>query len=110
MVMKRILRLLISFGLAARAMSDAEIHCGAWDSDALRDKYNPAAASTAAKNLGQWMNAVMSMKSDGGTMTVADAVAMVRATPPKDRSRFAREIWARRRAHGTNRSDRSVPF
>ena len=27
------------------------------------------------------MNAVMSIKADGGTMTVGDAVAMVRATP-----------------------------
>jgi hypothetical protein len=53
------------------------------------------------------MNAVMSMKGDGGTMNVADAVAMIHATPPEDRSHFAREIWARRRRRGT---DRAVPF
>jgi hypothetical protein len=29
---------------------------------------------------------VMSMKGDGGMMAVADAVAMVRASPPEDRS------------------------
>jgi len=53
------------------------------------------------------MNAVMSMKGEGGTMAVSDAVAMIHATPPEDRSRFAREIWERRRRRGT---DRAVPF
>jgi hypothetical protein len=70
----------------------------------LTRQYNPAAG---AENLGQWMNAVMSMKRDGGTMAVADAVAMIRATPPDARSDFAREIWAKRRQRGT---DRTVPF
>jgi hypothetical protein len=70
----------------------------------LTRQYNPA---SGADSLGQWMNAVMSMKGDGGTMEVADAVAMVRATQPEDRSRFAREIWAKRRKRGT---DREVPF
>lgn len=70
----------------------------------LTRQYNPV---EGAENLGQWMNAVMSMKGDGGTMAVGDAVAMIRATDPADRSRFAREIWARRRQHGT---DRPVPF
>ena len=49
----------------------------------------------------------MSMKGDGGTMAVADAVAMIHATPAEARSDFAREIWAKRRRHGT---DRAVPF
>jgi len=49
----------------------------------------------------------MSMKGEGGTMAVADAVAMIRATTPDERSRLAREIWARRRQHGT---ERAVPF
>ena len=70
----------------------------------LTRRYNPA---SGAENLGQWMNAVTSMKGDGETMAVVDAVAMVRATPPEDRSRFAREIWAKRRKRGT---DRAVPF
>jgi 5-methylcytosine-specific restriction endonuclease McrA len=71
----------------------------------LTRQYNPPA--TGAENLGQWMNAVMSMKGEGGTMPVADAVAMIRATPLEDRSAFARQIWAKRRQRGT---DRSVPF
>jgi hypothetical protein len=70
----------------------------------LTRQYNPSAG---AENLGQWMNAVVSMKGEGGSMAVAEAVAMIRATPPEQRSRFAREIWARRRRHGT---DRAVPF
>jgi len=53
------------------------------------------------------MNAVMSMKGEGGTMAVADAVALIRATPPGERSRFAREIWGIRRQRTT---DRAVPF
>jgi len=47
----------------------------------------------------------MSMK--GGTTAVADGVAMIRATPPQERSDFARQIWERRRKRGT---DRTVPF
>jgi len=53
------------------------------------------------------MNAVMSMKGDGGTMTVSDAVAMIRATSPEQRSGFAREIWVIRRRRGTGQR---VPF
>ena len=68
-------------------------------------QYNPATGG--AETLGAWLNAVMSMKGEGGTMAVADAIAMIRATTPEDRSRFAREIWARRRQRGT---DRAVPF
>lgn len=69
-------------------------------------QYNPVAAG--AENLGQWMNAVMSMKGEGGTMAVADAIAMIRATLPADRSSFAREIWSIRRRRGTDRT--GVPF
>jgi 5-methylcytosine-specific restriction endonuclease McrA len=72
----------------------------------LTRQYNPAPA-LGAENLGQWLNAVMSMKGDGGSMTVADAVAMIHATPPEDRSQFASEIWGKRRQRGT---DRNVPF
>jgi hypothetical protein len=54
------------------------------------------------------MNAVMSIKGDpGGNMAVGDAVAMIRDTPLEERSRFAKEIWAKRRRHGT---DKVVPF
>jgi hypothetical protein len=68
-------------------------------------QYNPA--GDGAQTLGQWMNAVLSMKGQGGDMTVLDAVNMVHATPPDKRSRFAKQIWAKRRQHGT---DRAVPF
>jgi len=68
-------------------------------------QYNPGAAGAEA--LAVWMNAVMSMKGEGGTIAVAEAVAMIRATAPEDRSRFPCEIWVRRRQRGT---DRGVPF
>jgi hypothetical protein len=42
-------------------------------------------------------------------MAVADAVAMIRATAPEKRSEYAQEIWARRRAHGTDRKGQA-PF
>jgi hypothetical protein len=72
----------------------------------LTRQYNPV--SEGAPNLGAWMNAVLSMKGDpGGNMPVSEAVAMIRATPPQDRSEFAKEIWNRRRRRGT---DTSVPF
>ncbi len=68
-------------------------------------QYNPATGG--AESLGQWMNAVMSMKGDGGNMAVADAVAMIHATPPETRSQFANQIWGIRRRR---RTDKSVPF
>lgn len=66
-------------------------------------QYNPS----GAKSLGQWMTAVMSMRGESDAMSVADAVEMIRATPAEDRSRFASEIWSRRRKRG---SDKKVPF
>jgi hypothetical protein len=73
----------------------------------LTHQYNPP--SEGAPNLGAWVNAVLSLKGDpGGNMPVSEAVAMVRATSPAQRSRFANDIWARRRRHGNNRP--SVPF
>ncbi len=71
----------------------------------LTRQYNPA--SSGATNLAQWMQAVLSAKGESSDMTVAEAVAMIRATSPSMRSSFAREIWTRRRAHGT---DTQVPF
>jgi hypothetical protein len=68
-------------------------------------QYNPA--SKGATSLGQWLAAVMAMKGQADQMTVAAAVEMIRATPPQRRSQFAREIWQKRREHGT---DREVPF
>jgi hypothetical protein len=71
-------------------------------------QYNPA--SEGAKTLGQWLTAVTSMKGESSEMTVQNAVAMIHATPPETRSRFAKEIWRRRRAHGTDRRGEEVPF
>jgi hypothetical protein len=68
-------------------------------------QYNPP-ASTGARSLGQWMTAVLSMKGQG-PMEPAAAVEMIRATSAARRSAFAKEIWNRRREHGT---DRAVPF
>jgi hypothetical protein len=68
-------------------------------------QYNPAGG---AKSLGQWMLAVLSAKGESDAMSVRDAVAMIRDTPQSRRSRFAEEIWEKRRAHGTDRSE--VPF
>lgn len=68
-------------------------------------QYNPAASG--AQNLAQWLQAVMVVKGESEQMSVADAVAMIRATPAADRSRFAYQIWARRRAR---RTDKLVPF
>ncbi len=69
-------------------------------------QFNPA--SEGARTLGAWMNAVMSMKGEpGGNMSVADAVALIHATPPAARSRFAKQIWGIRRKRGT---DTRVPF
>ena len=70
-------------------------------------QYNPA--STGATSLGQWLTAVTSMKGESRDMAVQDAVAMIHATPPAERSRFAKEIWRLRRAHGTDRRA-DVPF
>jgi hypothetical protein len=71
----------------------------------LTRQYSPASAG--ATTLGEWMQAVLSMKGEGGDMSVGDAIAMIHATSPVHRSRFAKEIWRRRRQHGT---DRAVPF
>jgi len=68
-----------------------------------RRKRNPDGATS----LGAWMNAVCSMKGEGGTMDVGDAVALIHATPADQRSIFARQIWSIRRKRGT---DTNVPF
>ncbi len=70
---------------------------------------NPA-GNGGAENLGQWLNAVTTIKGDpGGNMAVADAVAMIRSTPSDQRSKFAKEIWNKRRSRygPTGRKDGS---
>ena len=72
-------------------------------------QYNPATGG--AQTLGQWVNAVLAMKGESDVMSVADAVDIIRATPPNRRTSFAKEIWSRRRQRygSTGRGD-SVPF
>ncbi len=70
------------------------------------------AGEAGAASLGAWINAVQSLKGlPGGGMEVADAVALIRATPPEKRSEYARQIWRIRRDRhgGTGRTD-NVPF
>lgn len=69
-------------------------------------QFNPAGG---AKNLGQWVIAVMSAKGESSQMSVRDAVNMIRETSPRKRSEYAEEIWDRRRKHGTDRTS-EVPF
>ena len=62
-------------------------------------QYNPD--SQGARTLAQWFTAVLALHGDSGGMSLDDAISLVRATPPEQRSQFAREIWRRRRSHGT---------
>lgn len=74
----------------------------------LTRQYNPA---EGAQTLGQWLTAVFSMKGESDAMSVADAVAMIRATPPERRSSFAKQIWSqRRRKYGSTGRGDSTPF
>jgi hypothetical protein len=66
-------------------------------------QYNPE----GARNLAQWLKAVLSAKGEASDMTVRQAVDMIRATPAARRSQFAQQIWDRRREHGT---DTRIPF
>ena len=73
----------------------------------LTHQYNPEKGATS---VGQWLTAVMSMKGESNAMSVKDAVEMIRATPASRRSRFAEEIWSRRKAGGQEASDRRNPM
>ena len=84
-------------------------------------QFNPT-RSGGAYNLGEWVNAVGTItahhspdkRGSGGalaaasTMTVSDAVDMIRATPPSARSRFAAQLGKRKGSRGSARD--SVPF
>jgi hypothetical protein len=72
-------------------------------------QFNPRRRNAeGARSLAQWLNAVLSLKGQGGTMALPDAITMVHATPHSRRSEFAREIWNRRRQHGGGKEE--VPF
>jgi hypothetical protein len=68
-------------------------------------QFNPG---KGAQSLAAWMAVVESMKGESDQMRVADAVAMIRATPDWQHAAFAQEIWERRRQRGTDRTE--VPF
>ena len=64
-----------------------------------------------ARNLAQWLMAVLSMKGESDQMSVPAAVEMIHATPPEKRSEFAHQIWARRKRKGTDTWQREeIPF
>lgn len=81
-------------------------------------QYNPTNTGGAA-NLTEWLLAVGAITPRKGeryagsrygivsSMSVSDAVAMIRATPAHKRSEYAAEIAQRRRAR---RADAGVPF
>lgn len=72
-------------------------------------QYNPA--SEGAKSMAQWVTAVAAMKGESQDMSVSDAVAMIRATSPEKRSKYAQEIWSRRKKrHGSSGRSSEVPF
>jgi len=74
-------------------------------------QFNPRrrpSPSRGARSLAQWVSAVRIMRGDLPG-DVRKAVAMIHATPPEDRSEYAREIWRLRREHGTDRLE-EVPF
>jgi hypothetical protein len=52
----------------------------------------------------------MGLKGESSGVSIGDAVAMIRATPPARRTEFAREIWSLRRKHGAACPSDEVPF
>lgn len=68
------------------------------------------AASSGAKSLGAWLAAVMTLRGESNQMTVPAAIDLIKQTPPERRSRFAQEIWERRRARYGSSGRSDVPF
>lgn len=68
-------------------------------------QFNPRGGSAGARSLGQWIQAVLTVKGQGGSMSLPAAVELIRATPPARRSEFAAEIWRRRKERSSE-----VPF
>jgi hypothetical protein len=66
---------------------------------------NPKHTEAGARNLAQWVMAVLSIKGQG-PLNVQEAVSMIRATPAEDRSSYASEIWRRRRARAPSTAPR----
>ncbi len=74
----------------------------------LTRQYNPAQGG--AESLAEWIEAarVATGQIHPREMPLEKAIAIVHATPPYRRSQFAEEIWAIRRARGTDKT--AVPF
>jgi hypothetical protein len=54
-------------------------------------QFNPA------ESMAQWVAAVLSANGESNEIPQAEAIEIVHATPAADRSKFARQIWQRRR-------------
>ena len=65
----------------------------------LTNQYNPG-KTAGAQSMGQWVNAVTSIRGEGGDMSVSDAVNLIHDTPPAVRSKYAKQIWGKRRERG----------
>jgi hypothetical protein len=87
-------------------MSASATSCGAGIGRKTR-QYNPSSndVTSGATNLGAWMNAVASIKGEGGTMAVSEAVALIHATPPEARSEFARDVVQAQKQVRTERAE-----
>lgn len=70
-------------------------------------QFNPR-TQEGARTWQQWTRAVLAAKGYQTGMDARDAIAMIRATPPRRRSEFAAEIYAERRARG--HAPESAPF
>ncbi len=63
-------------------------------------QYNPArkGTGTGAKTMAQYVKAVFVLKHGSDQMELQEAIDLIHNTPPEDRSKFAREIYSRRRS------------
>ena len=68
-------------------------------------QFNPPEAG--AVNLAQWVIAHLVRRGESSEMSLSDALTMIHATPDYRRKMFGQQIWAARRARGT---DTQVPF
>lgn len=75
----------------------------------LTRQYNGKRAA-GASTLGEWVRATMAYSGVGSDMDYDSAVSIIAATPRDVRSGFAKEIWRRRREHGTEKWSTSAPF
>ena len=67
-------------------------------------QFNP---DPGARTLAEYMETIAALKGWESRFTLTEAVAKMHATPASTRSRYARDIWERRRARG---GDTGVPF